>query len=150
MDGTPPAMLWEGCHGPRRDISRQHHSREIPKKNTNQSCVWHIEAGWKPSTSSEVMHGDDITLGSIQKTQISAHLGLWRPNKTDMEEARGPSAARGTSAHPQGRIRVRSSWPERSEGHERSPAGAYTCIWSPRGEKATVKYVYVYSYCMSV
>ena len=97
------------------------------------------------------MHCDDATLGSIPKTQISARLALWRPNKTDLEEARGPSAARVTSAHPQGRIRVRSSWPERSEGHERSPAGAYscvpsqhTCIRSPGGEQATVKCVCVY------
>ena len=88
--------------------------------------------------------------------QILAHLGLWRLNKIDMEEARGPSAARGASAHSQERIRVRSSWPERSEGHERSPAGAYscvpsqhTCIRSPGGEQATVKCVCVYV-CMCV
>ena len=48
------------------------------------------------------MHCDDATLGSIPKTQISARLALWRPNKTDLEEARGPSAARGTSAYPEG------------------------------------------------
>ena len=83
-------------------------------------------------------------------------MGLWTPKKIDMEEARGPSAAGSGSAYSQERIRVRSSWPERSEGHERSPAGAYscvpsphTCIRSPAGEQATVKCVSVYV-CMCV
>jgi hypothetical protein len=37
-----------------------------------------------------------------------------------------------------------SSWPERSEGHERSPAGVYICVRSPGGESSQ-GCIYMYS-----
>ena len=37
-----------------------------------------------------------------------------------------------------------SSWPERSEGRERSPAGVYTYVFDHPEGKATVKCVYTY------
>ena len=42
-----------------------------------------------------------------------------------------------------------SLWPERSEGHERSPAGMYIYVFDHPEGKATVKYVCMYV-CMSV
>ena len=52
---------------------------------------------------------------------------------------------------------VRSSWHERSEGHERSPVGVssrWSCVSAGRRERAaseakqqaTVKYIYIYTY----
>ena len=34
----------------------------------NNSCIWHVEAGWKRSTGLEVINHDNITLGHPENT----------------------------------------------------------------------------------
>ena len=87
--------------------------------------VWHIGAGWKRPTGPEV----------------TKHIGAG----CKRQAPQAPSALR---------LLKESSWPERSEGHERSPAGMYHryrkagggyifAFDHPEG-KATVKCVCVY------
>ena len=50
----------------------------------------------------------------------------------------------GASAKRRSMVPNRNSWPERSEGHERSLAGVYVYVFDHPEGKATVKYVCVY------
>ena len=112
-------------------------------------CMY-IGAGWKRPTGPEVIDYDNIT-GDIPKTVIWADLGLWRPVEANLNEngakngtvcrrhpasqvARATRGKRHRHQAPQAQapqapsdtelVQKESSWPERSEGHERSPAGA--------------------------